>query len=190
MFGREVLLRQKSNMLDKSEFGDTTKTIIKGLTVKKGSVLLYEFRAMHAGVVGCILKFVDNNNFYTFEVGGSSAISSRFFQIRRNFKGTWTTLKRISTNEEVPFLPFFGYDIDTWYSVEVVTQESEFTISIALLGITERMKIITVSDDKIPRGRVGFSTSGTAAVFGEIVLRPPPIPYSNIIVYVIMLYCL
>lgn len=179
MYHRESLLRQSSTMQDKSENEDSTKCIIKDLEVKKSSVLLYEFRASNPGIVGCIFKFVDNMNFYTFEVGGSSNVKSRFFRIRRQFKGVWTTLKLISTNAEIAFLPFFGYEVGTWYSVEVVTELESMVVSIALMGLTQRMKIMTVVDDKITRGRVGFSTSGTEAVFGEIVLRPPYIPFSK-----------
>ena len=181
MYGRESLLRQCSNTRDKSENEDTTKSIIKDLEVKKGSVLIYEFRASHEGVVGCIFKFVDNSTFYTFEIGGSSDMTKRFFRIRRQLKGAWTTIKQINTNAEISFLPFFGYEVNTWYSVEVITEQTTMIVSIALMGLTQRMKIMTVNDDKIARGGVGFSTSGTEAVFGEITLRPPPIEYSKYI---------
>ena len=152
------------------------------MEVKKGASILFDFRASHSGAVGFVFKYLDQNNFYIFEIGGSSLVTARYFQVRRILDGVWTTLRRINTNAEIPFLPFFGYEVKAWYSVQAIIEEDEFKFSIALLGISQRIQILHINDDKIKRGKVGFSTSGTEAVFAEISIRPPAIPFCNIII--------
>ena len=179
---REILVRQSTPFSGTGENMDTTKAILKNVNVRKGAIIKYEFRASGTGVVGCIFKFVDNNNFYTFEIGGSYNTASRFFQIRRKLRGDWTTIKIIGTNAEISYLPFFGYEVNTWYSVEIVLSGDKILASVALMGLTQRMKVIAASDNAISIGRIGFSTYGTEAVFGEISVIPAPIPISIFII--------
>ncbi len=64
MYGRFKLLRQGSRIKDKGSNGDTTKAIFKYVTIRKGSIISFEFRAKHTGTVGCIFKYVDPRTFH------------------------------------------------------------------------------------------------------------------------------
>ncbi len=180
MYGRYLVLRQGSRIKDKTNKEDTTKALLKHISVRKAVVILYEFRAKHTGVVGCVFKYVDPLNFLTFEIGGSSNITKRFFRIRKIHKGTWTTIKKISTPIEVSFLPFFGYEANTWYGVRVEISGDNIKVGVGLLGVTKIMNIMNATDSSIKIGRIGFSTSGTEAAFSEIYVRPPRLPYSKL----------
>ncbi len=179
MYGRYRLLRQGSYLRDLGQNNDTTKAILKNVRVFHATHILYDFRTKRDGFVGCIFRYLNERNYVTFEVGGGTNVKHRWFRIRKVVKGAWSTIKMITTPEQLSFLPFFGYDVNTWYSVKIIVNNSEIDIFIGLLGTTERMKIMSVTEPQLKEGRIGFSTSGTEAVFDEIFVRPPPLPYSK-----------
>ncbi len=146
----------------------------------KRAKINYEFKAGNEGIVGCVFKYKDEGNYFIFEIGGSSNISKRFFRMRIKLDGKWDVLKAYNSHQELSYLPFFGYDINTWYSVEIRIEKQKFEVYVGVLGTTERLKIMTLDvDDKIRGGRIGFSTFGTDAAFSEICVKPPTIPFSK-----------
>jgi hypothetical protein len=52
-------------------------------------------------------------------------------------------------------------------------------VNIALIGTTGKLLLMKATDNSIPQGRVGFLTSGTEAVFGEISISPKIVDYSD-----------
>ena len=178
-YQRENVLAQNSSVYDKGQFSEPTMAIIKGKIVKKSAIIDVQFLAKDAGYVGVIFKFVDNKNYYTFEIGGGDDVSKRFFQIRKKIDGFFSVIKRVNTIEELSSVPFFGYEPNNWYHIRILLQDNNISISAALLGTTILEKIMEIQDDSIISGRVGFSTHQTQAVFSEITIVPIPIPSSN-----------
>lgn len=90
-------------------------------------------------------------------------------------------IRNYTNSNELPFVPFFGYEIDTWYSVTIEINESNIFITATINnGNTSKVKIINENDNQLKIGRVGFSCSGTQAAFGEIKIMPIPICYSKL----------
>jgi hypothetical protein len=180
IYGREVVLYQTSKIRDQGEDTDTSKSILNGVSVGCSTSINYEFRGNHDGIVGVVFKYKDNDNFFTFEVGGSDEMKNRFFQLRKKFEGKWSTISRFNSNQEVPYLPFFGYELGTWYGVSVQINCPFIRVSVGLIGVTKKIQIMEVEDSTLADGKMGFSISGTVAAFAEINLSPSEIPYCNI----------
>jgi len=119
-------------------------------------------------------------NYMTFEIGGGDNVQARFYRLRKKVNGIFTTLKRFNNNEELKHLPFFGYEVNTWYAVSIEIYNEKIAVYAALLGVTSKTFITKVKDDTLPFGYVGFGTSHTEAAFSEISVRPMAIPYSKL----------
>lgn len=153
--------------------------IVKNVIVKKSATIEFQFRAENAGYVGVVFKYVDSNNYYTFEIGGGDDITKRFFQIRKKIDNSFSVIKRFNSNEEISSLPFFGYDLRSWYDISIELIDDNISVFASLLGTTAKMQVMKVQDSSIPTGRVGFLSNGTKVVFAEIFIRPIPVAYST-----------
>jgi hypothetical protein len=176
--GRDTVIYQTSRAHDNSDFSEGTMLIRKNKILNKNGSFDVEFRAEYQGVVGIIFKYKDENNYYTFEIGGGDDISKRFFQLRKKINGTFSLLKRFNSSEEISSVPFFGYEVNNWYSITILVKNDEIAVSGALIGTTAKSLILLVKDDSIPRGALGYSTNGTTCAFSEIGLLPILTPKS------------
>ena len=140
----------------------------------------FQFRAEDDGYVGLAFKYMDENNYYTFEMGCGDDMRKRFFQIRRKLDSSWSVLKRFNTNDEINQLPFFGCEINSWYAISVEIKSCQATVYASILGVTAVMEVMRINDCSISTGRIGLATAGTRVSFAEISIRPIPIPYSII----------
>ncbi len=178
-FGKNKVLIQTANIVDEGPNDERTYAIIKNPWIHKYGVINYEFRASKEGVVACIFKYKDDRNFLTFEVGGGEDVAKRFFQVRKKFENSWSSIKRYNSIEELSTVPFFGYEPNNWYQVQIQIINAKIRISAALLGSSSMVNIMTVEDNSIPNGRVGFGGSGTEFGFGMISVSPLPLVPSN-----------
>ncbi len=153
--------------------------ILKSVMVKKRAIIDYQFRSSYDGVIGCIFKFKDINNYYTFEVGGGDDMSKRFLQLRKKVDGNFNLIKKYNSNEDISSLPFFGYERNAWVMVEITIKYDEINIVMALSGTTTYNLVFKENDKDLTYGKVGWSTNGTDGAFSEILIRPIPIPYSK-----------
>jgi len=174
------VLRQDSLVEDKGQHSEPTMAILKKTSVKKKSIIDFDFLAMKAGFVGIVFKYINERNYYTFEIGGGDDVSKRFFQLRKKVDGAYSIIQRYNSPEEISSVPFFGYQLKTWYHVKVVLNNDQIVVMASLIGTTTLRKIMDVKDSAISAGRVGFSTYQTQALFSEILITPTPIMNSNI----------
>ncbi len=174
------VLRQSSRVRDLGENSESSKCILRNIEVHSRAIIDYQFRASMPGYVGCIFKYKDDSNFYSFEVGGGDDITKRFFQLRKKVNGTYSVIKRINTDKDIPSVPFFGYELATWYAVQIIIKDNEIAVYVALLGTTSKLLLFKVDDNSLPWGMVGFSTFNTEAAFDEIFVRPIPLPHCKL----------
>jgi len=149
--------------------------ILKNTYVKKKAIIKCDFLARNDGFVGVVFKYRDHMNYYIFEIGGGDDTSKRFFQIRKRVDGAFSILQRFNTNLEIDSVPFFGYEKNTWYSVNIKLKNENILVRVSLIGTTNLIKVFEVKDTSIQSGRVGFATHQTVAYFSEIFIQPIPI---------------
>ena len=176
-YHREFVLRQASFIADLSQNNEPTISYLKNVYVKEQAIIDYQFRASGTGYVSCVFKYKDCNNYYTFEMGGGDNVDARFFEIRKKQDGHFTSIKKFSTQKEIEYLPFFGYETNTWYAVSIEIKYNNIKVFVSILGITAKMIVFNLDDNTLPFGYVGFGTYGTPGIFSEIFVRPFPIPY-------------
>ena len=155
------MLHQSSKVEDRSEDLDPSKAVLKNVIASKHSIINYEFMAFSSGAVGCVFKFIDNSNFYLFEIGGSYNISKRFFTLRKKINGIWSTIKSFTNALSVKDVPFFGYEMNIWYTVKIEINNNSIEIYTAINDATALTKIMSVTDNQILSGRVGFTSTST-----------------------------
>ena len=112
-------------------------------------------------------------------------MESRYFQVRKKVDGNFSLIKRFNTNDEISYLPFFGYEVNTWYTVSIELKFDSIDIYVSLLGVTAKMIVFKLKDNSFKFGYVGFGTYGTEAAFSEIFIRPFPIPYGMLFINII-----
>jgi len=178
MYGREMVLLQSSKAEDNGQDSELVCAVQKTAIVNKSASINFQFRASGPGIVGIVFKYVDEKNLYSFEIGGGDDVNRRFFQIRKKYNNSWSVIKRFNTNEEVSQLPFFGYELKTWYAISIEILNYQITVYASLLGTTAKMMVMRVEDDSMKNGLVGLCSSGTEVAFAEFGIRPLPIPKS------------
>jgi len=185
LYERPVLLRQNSRIKDSGTAGELSLAIIKSIFVRKKAFFKVEYRASNSGVVGFVFKYLDNDNYFLFEIGGGDDVAQRYLQVRKKLTGVWSLVKRYNRIEEIPTLPFFGYDPESWYEISIELLNESIKIFGGIKGTTKDVLIFEFSDNSIPYGRVGFATSGTEAVFADINVYPTPIIYCKFLKIII-----
>jgi len=137
------------------------------------------FNAQNTGIISFIFKFLNKNNYYVFEIGGSKKDDQRFFRLRKKVNGIMKVLGDIEEKEELLMSGnlqskkdlVFGYDINVFYRVRIVTTKKHFSVFISKKGKGEFL-VFDIKDTDIPYGRVGVGTFYTTAVFDMISIKP------------------
>jgi len=178
-----MVLTQNANVEDRGQNFEPTMAILKNIFVKKRASIDFQFYAKENGYVAIIFKFVDFFNYYIFEIGGGDDITKRYFQLRKKIDGSFSIIKRISSEEELPNVPFFGYEKNTWHHVRIILRNDLILVLASILDTSSLVKILEEKDGTIPSGRVGFATYKTQAAFSEIQIKPLPFTMRKILIY-------
>lgn len=167
--GKENIIFQRTEIIDKSPYREPTLLILKKKHVKRG-VFTCDLRRIKKGLIGIVLRYVDKDNYYIFETGGN--LKKNFFQIRKKIQGIMTTIKRINHDQILSKgLNEYAYNQDIWLRVKVLVNKNNFNIYISKPGYLEK-SIFEFEVKELRIGRVGFTSFGTPAAFTNIFLRP------------------
>ena len=172
---RETVIMQKSNVADKSYNKEPTQLILKDKYIRKGT-LSVDLLGKNKGRLGLSFKYVDENNYYLFEVGGGHKKQNRYFQLRKKINGKMKLMKRINSNKELSEeerkkSKDFGFLTQTWYSLRIHIDGPKMKFFFNKKGNPEK-SILNYEDDDIPYGLIGVSSSKTAGLFDNLQIRP------------------
>jgi len=148
--------------------------ILKDKYIKRGWFSL-DMAGYQNGAIGVVLKYVDTNNYYLFEIGGYLE-ENRYFELRKKTNGMMKPVMRINSNDEIEpnerrKSSDFGYYPYKWYSIRVLVNGPTMKFFYKKVGGHEKL-VMTVRDDDIPYGLIGLTTFNTKGVFDNLIMRP------------------
>jgi len=167
--GKENIIYQRTEIIDKSQYREPTLLILKEKYLKKG-VFSCDLRRIKKGSLGIVFRYVDKNNYYIFETGGT--IKKNFFQLRKKVQGIMSTIKRIN-HDQILSKGYneYAYNQDIWLRVKIVVNKNNFNIYISKPGYLEK-PIFNYEGKEFKYGRIGLASFGTPAAFTNILMKP------------------
>ena len=111
------------------------------------------------GTVGIIFRFQDYYNYYTFEIGGER---KKFIQLKKNVLGKFTVLQKVDDR---------GYEAFKWYQVKLYVAGSQIKVFFNEAEAASE-EAMSVEDEELKEGTIGFSTFRTPCGFDKIKIHP------------------
>ena len=174
VLGREKVIVQKSEIADRSIFKEPSMLILRNKYIKRGWFSV-DFAGTANGAIGVVLKYIDTNNYYLFEIGGHIK-ENQYFQLRKKVNGIINLLKIINSNDQLKKTerentPEIGYNTNIWYCLRIIIDGPSLKFFFNRKGTPEKF-ILKYRDDDIPYGLIGITTYNTKGYFDNMILRP------------------
>lgn len=184
---QDLSIIQDSSIFDSSSLRISSLVLLNKKFLRNG-ILRVEFIPQNDnGVISIIFKYFrvktetsTIESYYSFDLVNAGDTSKNQFILRRIENGFSKELKSINSNKDIDGQPrmILGYSPSIPHLVQIHVDYSKITISISI-NSRPFVKILTVEDDSLKLGQVGFGTYHTKSVFNSFELRPPNFNFSS-----------